>query len=167
MKRIAFTGPESTGKTTLAEAIALHFNCPWVAEIAREYLTERSGQYEQNDLDIMAQLQVDKWNSLDAEAFVIYDTDMTVYAIWSEVKYGSISPVIQNLAANQHIDHYFLCSPDIPWEDDPLRENPHDREKLFNRYKEWLEEKNVPFTILKGSLDERKEKAIAIIEAIR
>lgn len=167
MKRIAFTGPESTGKTTLAAALATHFNCPWVDEVAREYLAERNGQYVQNDLDIMAQAQVAKWNDFNETPLVIFDTEMIVFAIWSEVKYGSISPVIANLTANQQIDHYFLCSPDIPWEDDPLRENPHDREELFKRYKELLEEKNVPFTVLSGPLDQRIETAIAIIEAIR
>ena len=36
--RIAITGPESTGKSTLTEQLANHFNTLWVKEYAREYL---------------------------------------------------------------------------------------------------------------------------------
>ena len=37
-RRILILGPESTGKSTLASDLAVHFDEPWVPEFAREYL---------------------------------------------------------------------------------------------------------------------------------
>lgn len=165
MRRIAFTGPESSGKTTLAKWVADQFNCPWVPEVARDYLTERNGVYEQADLDAMAIEQVEKWEQISNEPFVVYDTEMTVLEIWSQVKYGEVSSNITALSANQHIDHYFLCSPDIPWEEDPLRENPTDRDELFERYHQSLVRKNVVFTVLSGPLEQRKQSILDVLTA--
>jgi nicotinamide riboside kinase len=165
MRRIAFTGPESSGKTTLAKWVADQFSCPWVAEVARDYLTERNGEYEQADLDVMANEQVEKWNMLNNEPFVVYDTEMTVFEIWSQVKYGEVSAEIKALSCNQHIDHYFLCSPDIPWEEDPLRENPTDRDALFALYHQSLVQKNVAFTVLFGSLEQRQQRVRDVLTA--
>jgi nicotinamide riboside kinase len=64
--------------------------------------------------------------------------------------------LLQALTA-QHFDHYFLCAPDIPWEPDPLRENPSDRDRLFEIYQRELVAFNRPFTILKGDLKTRQE----------
>ena len=58
------------------------------------------------------------------------------------------------------MDHYFLCSPDIPWEEDPLRENPKDRKRLFTLYENNLIEKGWPYSVLKGSVEERKQEVI-------
>lgn len=165
MRRIAFTGPESSGKTTLAKWAADQFNCPWVPEVARDYLTERNGVYEQADLDAMAIEQVEKWEQISNEPFVVYDTEMTVFEIWSQVKYGEVSSNITALSANQQIDHYFLCLPDIPWEEDPLRENPTDRDALFERYHQSLVRKNVVFTILSGLLEQRKQSILDVLTA--
>jgi nicotinamide riboside kinase len=57
----------------------------------------------------------------------------------------------------QQFDHYFLCAPDIPWEPDPLRENPLNREMLFGLYLEQLEKYGRNFTILTGHLENRQE----------
>jgi nicotinamide riboside kinase len=165
MRRIAFTGPESSGKSTLAKWVAEQFGCPWVTEVARDYLTERNGEYEQADLDVMANQQVEKWDLLRDEPFVVYDTEMTVFEIWSQVKYGEVSSEINALSSNQHIDHYFLCSPDIPWEEDPLRENPTDRDALFVLYKQSLIQKNVSFTVLSGSLKQRQQCILDVLTA--
>jgi nicotinamide riboside kinase len=50
-----------------------------------------------------------------------------------------------------------LCAPDIPWEPDPLRENPLNREMLFGLYLEQLEKYGRNFTILTGHLENRQE----------
>jgi nicotinamide riboside kinase len=165
MRRIAFTGPESSGKTTLAKWVADQLNCPWVPEVARDYLTERNGVYEQADLNAMAIEQVEKWEQINNEPFVVYDTEMTVFEIWSQVKYGEVSSEINALSSNQHIDHYFLCSPDIPWEEDPLRENPSDRDALFALYYQSLVQKNVAFTVISGSVEQRQQRVLDVLTA--
>lgn len=151
--RIAFTGPESSGKTTLAVWLSSFLELPYIAEYARTYLSEKTA-YRQEDLDLMAIKQVARWPK---NGFVA-DTEMHVFEVWSKVKYAEVSPIIKQLSNAQHFDHYFLCAPDIPWEADPLRENPHDRLQLFEIYRNILEENNRRYTILAGSFENRQEQ---------
>jgi nicotinamide riboside kinase len=159
--KIAFTGPESSGKTTLANWVAESLGLKLSPEYAREHLQIHE-TYTQETLDIMAQTQFDRNNSAH-----VCDTEMLVFAVWSVEKYGNVSPLIQHLLFNQTIQHYFLCSPDIPWEYDPLRENPYDREQLFKKYHVLLEKYQFNYTILKGSLHERKSLLSARIGELK
>lgn len=150
--RLAFTGPESSGKTTMAKWCAQEFSLTCIDEFARVYLANQSS-YIQKDLDFMAQEQVAQWPK---NGFVA-DTEIHVFEVWSKVKYAEVSPIISQLLNAQHFDHYFLCAPDIPWEADPLRENPHDRLQLFEMYQNVLEENKRRYTILAGSFENRQE----------
>ena len=150
--RLAFTGPESSGKTTMATWCAQEFSLTYIDEFARIYLAHQSS-YIQKDLDVMAQKQVALWPN---KGFVA-DTEMHVFQVWSKVKYAEVSPIIKQLLNAQHFDHYFLCAPDIPWEADPLRENPHDRQQLFEIYQNLLEENKRRYSILAGSFENRQE----------
>jgi nicotinamide riboside kinase len=167
MKRIIFTGPESTGKSTLAIQLAHHFSANYQAEYAREFLMQRNGVYEFEDLDCIAAEQEKRWNSFETGNLQICDTDYLVLKIWSSYKFGKVSPFIAQGFANQQCAHYFLCYPDIPWEPDPLRVNEHERHELFQMYLAELEATNCSFTIIKGTFEERVEQCIIIIEAIR
>ncbi len=113
----------------------------------------------------MAQKQVALWPK---KGFVA-DTEMHVFQVWSQVKYAEVSPVINDLLQQQHFDHYFLCAPDIPWEPDPLRENPDDRQQLFEFYLAALQKNGRSFTILSGPLEKRQElikvKVLSLLNA--
>lgn len=150
--RIAFTGPESSGKTTLAAWLSSFLELPFIEEYARTYLADQI-DYKLEDLDFMAKKQVELW----PKGGLIADTEMHVFQIWSSVKYAQVSPSITLLLNAQQFDHYFLCAPDIPWEADPLRENPLNREMLFGLYREQLEKYGRNFTILTGNLENRQE----------
>ena len=150
--RIAFTGPESSGKTTMAVWLSSFLELPYIAEYARTYLSEKP-DYRKEDLDLMATKQVALW----PKGGLIADTEMHVFQVWSQVKYAEVSPVISELLKQQYFDHYFLCAPDIPWEPDPLRENPDDRQQLFELYLDILQKNGRSFTILSGPLEKRQE----------
>jgi nicotinamide riboside kinase len=151
--KIAFTGPESCGKSTMAKWCSLEFNLPLSEEFAREYLTYKA-HYERHDLDEITIGQLADWK-LMGNHFVA-DTEMTVMKIWSEFRYLHVSTVILEACETQKFDHYFLCAPDIPWEPDPMRENPSNRQELFELYEMELIKMNRPFTVLKGSLNDRQ-----------
>jgi NadR type nicotinamide-nucleotide adenylyltransferase len=155
MRRFAITGPESSGKTTLAKALSEHFNAVWIPEYARTYLLDRNGVYSENDLDRIAKGQIEEWSHFSKEELLFCDTEMLVMKIWSEYKYDRCSEFIQDAFREQVFDHYFLCSPDIAWEEDPLREHPEEREALFECYLKTLNDYNLPYSIVKGDLDER------------
>ena len=160
--KFAFTGPESSGKTTLSKAIAEKIQANYYPDFSREYLNKRNGTYTKKDLDKIALGQFEFINQIDKKNQV-YDTEMLVIQIWSEFKYHSCSELILNLVRQQQIDHYFLCSPDIPYEEDPLRECPEQRDELFDIYLNKLTTYKVPFSIIKGTLSERIEKTLEII----
>ena len=160
--KFAFTGPESSGKTTLSKAIAEKIQANYYPEFSREYLNKRNGTYTKKDLDKIALGQFEFINQIDKKNQV-YDTEMLVIQIWSEFKYHSCSELILNLVQQQQIDHYFLCSPDIPYEEDPLRECPEQRDELFDIYLNKLTTYKVPFSIIKGTQPERIEKTLEII----
>lgn len=63
--RIAVFGPESTGKTRLAEKLAAHFGVPLVREYARERWDEQGGFL---GLDDMLPIAHEQWRREDAAA---------------------------------------------------------------------------------------------------
>lgn len=150
--RIAFTGPESTGKSTLANWLSSFLSIPLAPEFARAYL-EKSPSYEFEDLTKITKGQLALW----PEGNLIADTELHVIQIWSQEKFKQIDPTILIALQQQKFDHYFLCAPDIPWEEDPLRENPLDRDRLFESYRKELIAYQRPFTVLAGDLQSRQE----------
>jgi NadR type nicotinamide-nucleotide adenylyltransferase len=160
MKKIAIIGPESTGKSTLSKALAAHFNEPFVPEYGRKYLEENGSHYNPSDLLAISKGMViweDKMTSI-AKNLLFCDTDLIMMKVWYEVKYGECHPWVLNHLASYPYDFYLLCTPDLPWEADPLRENPEIREELFEKYKSNLALLQMPYTIITG--ENRLEQAI-------
>jgi nicotinamide riboside kinase len=158
---LVITGPESSGKTTLATQLADYWKTPLVAEASRDYLKGKDS-YQQCDLLEIAKQQHKQEQtvlSLLPER-IICDTDLLVIMIWSEVKYGHCDPWIystfENSVKQQTLSrYYFLCDSNIPWKADPLRENPHNRDELFDLYLQKLKEYELDYRIVKGEPQER------------
>jgi NadR type nicotinamide-nucleotide adenylyltransferase len=166
MIRIAITGPESSGKTTLAEQLALQTNGTWIPEFAREFLEKLNRPYTQYDLDTIAKGQLLAWENAPVSSLQICDTDMTVMKVWSDFKFGTCSSFILEALNQQTFDHYFLCQPDIEWEEDTLREHPEQRVELFELYLAELKVRNLSFTVIGGSLEERLVKCLKVLSTI-
>ena len=171
MLKIALTGPESSGKTTLSELLAKHFETDFIPEFAREYLEQTNGRYEKTDLAKIAHGQLRNILSFQQKhptrKIVISDTDFIVIGVWSEYKYGSIEKEINALIQSTIFDLHILCEPDIPWEKDDLRENPVDRYDLFIRYKEALNRNGKNYIVVNGSNEKRLKKIIEAIENLQ
>lgn len=165
LKTIVLTGPESTGKTTLARQLAEHFETEWVPEFARTYIGQLDRRYTQADL-----LEIAKGQVAAEEAFaersknlLMLDTSLEVIKIWSEYRFGECHPwILEQLRQRSH-NLYLLCRPDLPWAFDPQRENPEDRNLLFERYFDELTRLNVKFVEVNGSGEERFQAAVAAV----
>jgi len=166
MIKIVTTGPESSGKTTLAKTLAKHYQVPWVPEYSRDYLKKLDRPYQEEDLLQIAQGQVAREDQAakDRPDLLICDTSLVVIKIWSEYRYGRCHPWILKQIEQRPVDVHLLCIPDIPWEPDPQRENPDDRDELFRLYQQALKDK--PTVIIRGSRSERLTWAISEIDRL-
>jgi len=158
--KFVLTGPESTGKTTLALRLASAFSIDMVEEAARNYLAEKQDGYVPEDVRIIAQIQ----KEAQAKAYslgksIVCDTDLLTILIWQHDKFGHWDQNIYLEWKNNENSLYLLCAPDIPWVPDPLRENPDDRERLFQIHLDVLINHHKPFEIIYGSSDQRFFKA--------
>jgi len=163
--KIVVTGPESTGKSTLSKALAQAFDAIWVPEYARKYLDQLNRPYQQQDLLKIARGQVESEYQLQQQASInICDTDLTVIKIWSEYKYGNCHPWINEHLRENRADLYLLSYPDLAWEPDPQRENPLDRNELFDLYQSLLMDLQVEYKVIKGVGKERLDHAKRVVE---
>ena len=166
---IILTGPESTGKTTLTHWLGDRFGLEVVLEYAREYLENIPGfLYSKHDVLSIAhkQAELELLASVSGLPFVC-DTDLVSIYIWMDYRYGTVDEYVQDKIESYGRDrHYLLCSADIPWEPDPLRENPHDRDVLFQKHIDLLTEHNLHYTILSGDYEQRLEFAEQAVRKI-
>ena len=162
MLKIIVSGPESSGKTTLCVGLAKYFKIPFLREYAREYISNLNKAYTKDDLLSIAKKQygLEQINS----NLVLCDTDLITIKIWSKYKYGDCDKWINRHIEKQKEENrfYLLCKGDITWQYDPQRENPTDRDKLFNLYKKELNNLGYNYTIIEG--ENRKEDAIKAIK---
>ena len=149
---ISIVGPESSGKTTLARALAKRLDAPWVEEFARAYLSGRPA-YDETDLETIArgQMALEEGALQDAPPVLVLDTDLLVLQVWWREKYGAAPDWVQAALRAQHDRAYLLVRPDLPWEPDPLRESQYDRERLFVVYRDALANRGAAFGIVGGS----------------
>ncbi len=168
MIRIAITGPESTGKSWLAEHLAAKYTTAWVPEYARQFLDQTAGKYNYEDILTIARGQLNTELMLEprAEGLLFCDTEFIVTRIWCEVKYGQVHPWIMEQTQNHLYDLYLLCNIDLPWQYDPLREHPEMRQQLFDQYQMVLRELNVNYKIISGNGEERLNAATWYVEEI-
>ena len=167
---VCLTGPESTGKSTLAADLSEALAVPLVREVAREHLERRAVSgcegYRAEDLLTIAQAQIAAEQNALAEGtgLVICDTDLQVIQIWWQEKFGALDPWLSGALAERTPRRYLLMAPDLPWEADPLRESPDDRHRLFARYLEALRAEQHPFAEVFGSGSARFERAMACVQ---
>ncbi len=170
IKKIVVIGPESTGKSTLSEALAQELQTVWVPEYARQYLLDLNRAYEQQDMLEMAKGQIASEDELAAQAnqLLICDTDLHVIKVWSEAKYGNCDKWVLEQIAVRKYDLYILTDIDMPWQDDPLREHPQPEERkyFYNIYRDIVQNSPVNWIGVSGSHEERLKKALAAIRSM-
>ena len=170
--KIVVYGPESTGKTTLANQLANHFNTEWAPEFARDYLQQKWDSKKEictpDDLLPIAIGQMELENSAlqNANNYLFVDTCLMTTKVFSEIYYGFCDSKLDKAAKKHKYDLFFLTDIDVPWEQDDLRDSPNDRAITFENFKQALIENNKPFIILTGNPATRFQKALSIIEGL-
>ncbi len=180
--KVVIIGPESTGKSTLCEELAQHYDTIWCPEFAREYLLTYGMDYQYEDMLSIARGQLamedeylalaqHNWQEQPKKAtsrpLLFIDTDMHVMKVWSEFVFGKCDPWILNQIVTRTYHLYLLCHTDLPWEKDELREYPdlETREKLFHIYQDILVNQSVPWAPIRGTDEQRLASAVQAVDA--
>ena len=182
LKKIVIIGPESTGKSTLCEQLAQHYETMWCPEFAREYLLRNGTDYEFDDLLTIAKGQLaleDEYTTtlernslpmLEAGGHLplFIDTDMYVMKVWCEFVFRRCHRFILDQIVTRKYDLYLLCNTDLPWVKDELREYPdlESRRKLYHIYKDIMVNQPIPWVDIRGNDDERLQLAIRAIDPL-
>ncbi|MFW5753848.1 MAG: AAA family ATPase [Marinilabiliaceae bacterium] len=168
MVSFVITGPESTGKSDLAVRLSEHFNGLVVKEYARQYVENLSGHYTFEDVELIARQQIVDYNrarnKAGKEKPVFFDTFLIITKVWFEEVYNCCPLWLHHAIKTYKTDFALLCAPDLPWNADGVRENPHLREYLFDRYARELDRYGIPYSIVQGHGETRLLNAISIVE---
>jgi NadR type nicotinamide-nucleotide adenylyltransferase len=170
-RKVVVIGPESTGKSTLCEQLADHYQTVWCPEFAREYLREKGGKYDFADLLNIAHGQLELETTMLTQAkneFYFIDTDMYVMKVWCEVAFEQCHTWILKQIASHQYDFYFLCNIDLPWVQDDLREYPdvNIRRRLFKMYKDILINSGSMWSEISGTDTQRLQMAVGILDTV-
>lgn len=164
---LCLTGPESTGKSTLAAYLAQQLALPLVTEAARRLLTPGSDYTESDLRDIARAQQQAEAAALRQAPALIADTDILVIAVWWRERFAAAAATpwpawLHALLQQRTPRHYLLCLPDLAWEPDPLRESQHDRERLLLCYQQLLRSGPYHWDALAGQGPARTTSGLAL-----
>lgn len=170
LPRVAIVGAESTGTTTLTRALATHYNTSWIPEYGRYYSEGKwtsKSPWKSEEFSFIARLQNETEDMLAryANRILFCDTNAFATQLWEERYLGSISPAVEALARRPY-DLYIVTAPDIPFEDDGLRDGEHVRHHMHGRFLEEVKKLGVPHIVVTGSKKMRLQTAIAACEAL-
>ena len=169
MSRVAIFGPESTGKTMLAERLAARLGAPLVAEYARERWDQQGGVLTLEDMLPVAHEQ---WRREDAAAagtgrLIICDTEALTTVLWSDLLYGTCPDEVRRGAEKRCRDYalYLLLDIDVPFTPDPQRcfPDPADREKCMRIWRGALDRRHLPYELIQGDWAQRERQALAAV----
>ncbi len=168
-RRIVLVGAESTGKSTLASALAAELATVWVPEYGRFYWEGRRHLSVQDwstaEFRRIARGQhqlADDLARCATNGVVVLDTDALVTAVWHERYLGRSDSELDALAAARRADHYLVCAPDFDWVQDGTRESREHRESMHEATLERVRTSGSPWTVLTGTPDERLAVARAV-----
>lgn len=167
-KKIALLGAESTGKTTLCQQLAKHYNTLFVPEFARQYFDIHDiNNYSITDLDIIARKQIELEDQyiLQANKLLICDTTLLTIKIWSLFKFNTVSDFISNSITQMNYDLFLISNNDVPWIQDKQRKDENIRKHIFDMNQTELQKINANYFIIKGINETKLENAKAFIDS--
>ncbi|RQO65580.1 NadR [Pedobacter sp. KBW01] len=162
IKKIAVVGPESTGKSTLSQLLARYYKVSWVPEYARYYCENLVTDYTLQDEENMFYGQValeDAILAVTESDFIICDTTFITVKIWSDEVLGKTPQSVLDTLPKRPYDLYLLMDIDLPWQDDPLRDFPNQREYFMEVWHKELKALDANYVVISGLGDDRLANA--------
>ena len=155
--RICLTGPECTGKSTLAARAQRELGATWVREYARRH-AETHRPLTAADVEPIARGQIAGEDAARGP-LVILDTDLISTVVYARHYYGACPRWIEEEARKRRADLYLLLDTDLPWQPDPARDSGGDaREDLFAAFRAALDEFETRWELVSGEWEARWER---------
>jgi NadR type nicotinamide-nucleotide adenylyltransferase len=149
-------GGESSGKSTLAEALAREFSTSHVAEYGRELWDAKSGVLTFEDMLRIAEVQIQREEEavMRANRFLFCDTSPLTTLFYSNHMFGKAEPALEHLAERRY-DFTILCAPDFSFVQDGTRQPESFRMRQHDWYLNELAKREIACRLVTGSLEAR------------
>jgi nicotinamide riboside kinase len=159
--KIVITGAESTGKSTLTETLATHFQAKWIPEFSRSYIEKLDRDYTYSDIETIARHQIAEEQNIDTKTpLVFFDTWLIITKVWFEFVYGKSPGWLHDFILQSNIGLFLVCDIDIPWVPDPVRENGGENRKILQDiYIDQIKSYGFNYQVVSGIGEERVKKA--------
>lgn len=169
-KRVCLLGAESTGKTTLAQALARAHDTLWNPEYGRPYTDigrDPAAPWTSAEFTHIARIHCwfEDFHASQARRVLFCDTDAFTTAVFHEVYLGVPASGFEELVGRAY-DLYLVCGLDVPWRHDGVREFEEQRRWMHERYLQRARESGSPWLLLEGARDERLAAALAVVDRL-
>jgi NadR type nicotinamide-nucleotide adenylyltransferase len=166
IKKIVLFGSESTGKTTLAQQLAAHYQTVWVPEYSRIYQEQQGYTPALQDVIPIAkgQMHLEDLLILQANRILICDTDILETKVYSDAYNGTSPEWLLQKVPERYAHLYLLTDIDLPWEPDGIRDRPDNRQEMHKRFKLELVHRNLLYVEISGNYRERFLQAVQAID---
>ena len=168
MKVLVLAGPESSGKSWLAEHIQQRFGGELVGEYVRQFIDQQQRDTCYEDIPAIANGQLAWEDAARARqpGLVILDTHLLSNILWSRTLFGNCPAWLEQALSERHYDLHLLLSPEgVEWIGDGQRCQPllSERQAFFEASREWLERQGQRYEVLDGSWSYRRDRAMALV----
>jgi HTH-type transcriptional regulator, transcriptional repressor of NAD biosynthesis genes len=164
VRRVCILGGESSGKSTLAEALARHFGTLHVPEYGRELWEAKGGALTYEDLSHIgdAQVAAEEQALRRARRFLFCDTSPLTTLFYSRHLFQRADSKLEQLAGRLY-DLVVLCDPDFAFVQDGTRQDSAFRKRQHDWYAAELARRGVPHLTATGGLEQRIRQVSAAL----
>ncbi|MFK3799189.1 AAA family ATPase [Pseudomonas sp. NPDC088444] len=168
MKILVLAGPESSGKSWLAEQIQTRFGGELVSEYVRHFMDQEQRDTCYADIPVIArgQLAWEDEGRSHAPELLILDTHLLSNILWSQTLFTDCPPWLETELLARHYDLHLLLSPDgVDWVSDGQRCQPllAERQAFFNASRNWLQRHHQVFEVIDGNWSYRRVRAFEAV----
>jgi NadR type nicotinamide-nucleotide adenylyltransferase len=163
---VVLTGPECTGKSTLAVELAARLDASISLEFARTYVDRQRAPLGPADVEPIARGQIAVEDSAQGQTVhtLVKDTDLVSTVVYAHHYYGRCPAWIEQRARHRLAHLYLLMAPDVPWLADGLqRASPQQRMAAHDLFRRTLREWKAHVIEIAGTWDQRRARAVAAV----